>query len=413
MRAPLMVKLRRDYDRTCILDIEARVRAEVMAKMPRLAAKARVAVATGSRGIAHIDRIVKATVDALKELGYSPFIVPAMGSHGGATAEGQRQTIESYGITEERMGASILSSLDVVELPREDCPVPVYMDAFAYKADATVVVNRVKIHTDFHSVHESGIVKMCVIGLGKHAQALAIHRYGVYGLSNYILPAARQVLKHGNIALGLAILENAYDQPQVIQAVLPADFEAEDRRLLDLNRRTAPRLPADDIDLLFVDQLGKNISGTGLDTNVIGRTRVRDAPEPQPPRIKAIIVSDLTPESHGNALGMGLADFITKKLADKIDFAATYENGLTSSFNQRAHMPVVASNEQQAFAWTQRIWGPVDVEQARIVRIKNTLELTEFYVSEPMLDEVLAIPGTSALGEAAALFDSEGGLPRF
>lgn len=413
MRAPLMVKLRRDYDRTCILDIEARVRAEVMAKMPRLAAKARVAVATGSRGIAHIDRIVKATVDALKELGYSPFIVPAMGSHGGATAEGQRQTIESYGITEERMGASILSSLDVVELPREDCPVPVYMDAFAYKADATVVVNRVKIHTDFHSVHESGIVKMCVIGLGKHAQALAIHRYGVYGLSNYILPAARQVLKHGNIALGLAILENAYDQPQVIQAVLPADFEAEDRRLLDLNRRTAPRLPADDIDLLFVDQLGKNISGTGLDTNVIGRTRVRDVPEPQPPRIKAIIVSDLTPESHGNALGMGLADFITKKLADKIDFAATYENGLTSSFNQRAHMPVVASNEQQAFAWTQRIWGPVDVEQARIVRIKNTLELTEFYVSEPMLDEVLAIPGTSALGEAAALFDSEGGLPRF
>ncbi len=413
MRAPLMVKLRRDYDRTCILDIEARVRAEVMAKMPRLAAKARVAVATGSRGIAHIDRIVKATVDALKELGYSPFIVPAMGSHGGATAEGQRQTIESYGITEERMGASILSSLDVVELPREDCPVPVYMDAFAYKADATVVVNRVKIHTDFHSVHESGIVKMCVIGLGKHAQALAIHRYGVYGLSNYILPAARQVLKHGNIALGLAILENAYDQPQVIQAVLPADFEAEDRRLLDLNRRTAPRLPADDIDLLFVDQLGKNISGTGLDTNVIGRTRVRDVPEPQPPRIKAIIVSDLTPESHGNALGMGLADFITKKLADKIDFAATYENGLTSSFNQRAHMPVVASNEQQAFAWTQRIWGSVDVEQARIVRIKNTLELTEFYVSEPMLDEVLAIPGTSALGEAAALFDSEGGLPRF
>lgn len=413
MRAPLMVKLRREYDRTCILDIESRVRSEVLAKMPGLKPKARVAVATGSRGIAHIDRIVKAAVEALKELGYSPFIVPAMGSHGGATAEGQRATLESYGITEARMGVPIHSSLEVVELPREDCPVPVYMDAFAYKADATLVVNRVKIHTDFHSVHESGIVKMCVIGLGKHAQALAIHRYGVYGLSNYILPAARQVLKHGNIALGLAILENAYDQPQIIQAVLPADFETEDRRLLELNRRTAPRLPSDDIDLLFVDYLGKNISGTGLDTNVIGRTRVRDVREPEPPRIKAIVVSDLTPESHGNALGMGLADFITRALADKIDFAATYENGLTSSFNQRAHMPVVASDERQAFEWAQRIWGSVEAEAARIVRIRNTLDLTEFYVSEPLLDEVLALPGTSKLSDPVALFGVDRRLQLF
>lgn len=413
MQFPQMIKIKQAYDCSHIVNIEQAVRNEILDKMPKLKPHSRIAVATGSRGIAKIDRIIKATVDTLAELGYVPFIIPAMGSHGGATADGQKAVLESYGISEESMGVPICSSMEVVEIARGDCPVPVYMDRYAYEADATVIVNRIKVHTDFHAIHESGLIKMCVIGLGKHKQAIAIHHYGVDGLVNFILPAARQILLNGNILLGLAIVENAYDQPTIIQAVPPDKFEIEDSSLLQISRELMPKLPTKAIDILIVDELGKNISGTGLDTNIIGRTRIQGFSDPESPRIKAIIIADLTKESHGNALGIGLADFITRELADKIDFASTYENALTSGFNLRAHIPIVAPTLEEACEWAMRICGPVERDTVKIVRIRNTLQIAECYISESILGEVLQLPGISMISEPMPLFNELGELHLF
>lgn len=363
-----------------------------------------IAIVTGSRGIANIHRIVKATVEYVKELGGKPFIIPAMGSHGGATPEGQREVLEGYGITEAYTGAPIKSSLKVVTLPQEDLPNKVYMDRYAYEADGTIVMNRVKVHTDFHGPLESGLMKMLVIGLGKHAQALEIHQYGTKGLKEYLPPTARQILKHGNILAGVAIAENAYDETAMIKAWQPAEIEREEMQMLQWVRDNMPSLPVKQIDVLIIDEFGKDISGAGLDPNIIGRIRIKTEPEPGYPDITSIMLLDLTDKSHGNALGMGLADIITRRVFGKIDFKVTYENVVTSSFLERGFMPIVVDDERTGLDYALRSCGLADVENPRIIRIKNTLKLGEIWGSQAIIHEIKNHPQVDVSAESREVF---------
>jgi hypothetical protein len=372
-----------------------------------------IAVAVGSRGIGSIDTIVRTAVDWLSGRGARPFIVPAMGSHGGATAEGQAEVLASYGITAETMGVPVRSSMETVTLDSSGLEVDLFMDRNAWEADGVLLVNRVKPHTDFHGFPESGLFKLSVIGLGKHAQALAVHGLGIRGLKEMILPAARRVIASGKILGGLAVVENAYDRAMEIRAARAEKIEQTERELLDIATASMARLPLDEIDVLVVDEMGKDISGSGLDTNVIGRIRIRGESEPSAPLVKSVIVTRLTPASHGNAVGVGLADAITRELYDAIDFGAMYENGLTSSFSERMKVPYVAETHEQAlragirFAALHADAGRA-LELARIVRIRNTLDLGVIHVS-PAAAEALAGRSDVEIGEPlGSLLDDSG-----
>lgn len=408
-----MIKVRQDFNRDHIKNVEEKVKQEIENSGVKIAKGSSIAIAVGSRGVANIHRVVKATVETINGMGGIPFIVPAMGSHGGATAKGQKEVLESYGVTEAYVGAPIKSSMQVVELPNDGIVNSVYMDKNAYEADGTIIINRIKVHTDFHSSTESGLIKMCVIGLGKHKQALAIHRYRVYGLKNLILPTARQVLKHGNILLGIGLVENAYDETAIIKAILPEKLEEEELKLLQYNRTHMPSIPVSQLDVLLVDEMGKDISGVGIDTNIIGRIGIQSETAPESPKITNIVVSDLTEASHGNALGMGLAEFITKKLFNKIDFKATYENVITSTFLDRGKMPIVADTDLQAFQYAIRTCGPIEIEKARVIRIKNTLHLSEIYVSPAVLEEIKDKQNITILENPKDIFTEEGQFTKF
>src|SRR5665647_1008142 len=408
-----MIKVRQDFNRDHIKNMEEKVKQEIENSGVKIAKGSSIAIAVGSRGVANIHRVVKATVETINGMGGIPFILPAMGSHGGATAKGQKEVLESYGVTEAYVGAPIKSSMQVVELPNDGIVNSVYMDKNAYEADGTIIINRIKVHTDFHSSTESGLIKMCVIGLGKHKQALAIHRYRVYGLKNLILPTARQVLKHGNILLGIGLVENAYDETAIIKAILPEKLEEEELKLLQYNRTHMPSIPVSQLDVLLVDEMGKDISGVGIDTNIIGRIGIQSETAPESPKITNIVVSDLTEASHGNALGMGLAEFITKKLFNKIDFKATYENVITSTFLDRGKMPIVADTDLQAFQYAIRTCGPIEIEKARVIRIKNTLHLSEIYVSPAVLEEIKDKQNITILEKPKDIFTEEGQFTKF
>lgn len=410
MDFPKLIKVRQSFAADQLTDIEGAVRQEIDRIGLTIEPGARIAITVGSRGIANLDRIVRATVDAVKARSASPFIIPAMGSHGGATADGQTDVLAGYGITEDAVGAPICSSMEVVELPQGSVGHKLYQDKLAYEADGIIVLNRVKVHTDFHGATESGLLKMCVIGLGKHKQALAVHRYGVHGIRDLLPTAAEQIIRSSRIILGLGIVENAYDQTCVIRAIRPQEMRQEEMKLLEICRRNMPRLPVSRLDLLIVDQMGKEISGSGMDTNIIGRMAIRGEAEPAFPDIRTLIVTDLTAASHGNAAGMGLADFTTKRLQNKIDYQATYENILTSTFTERGKMPIVAETDRQAAQFAMRTWGPVDPEDAAIARIKDTLHLAHLYVSKPVLQRC---DGLEQLGDEQEQFDADGALRPF
>ena len=352
MNLPRFVPVRQRLHSAPLADIPAATREAVAQALAgtHLAPGSRIAVTAGSRGIANIGAIVRATVEALRALGAEPFVVPAMGSHGGATAEGQAALLaEPYGITEATMGCPILSTMEVVELGRTpERNLPVYVDQHVASADGILVLNRVKAHTDFSGPWESGLMKMIAIGLGKRAQAESIHAYSAWGLRNLMPEIARAKLRRAPILGGLAILEDAYDQTSEIVGLPAAAIETEEPRLLERVKQQMARLPFEELDLLIVDRLGKEISGTGMDTNVIGRKRIPGEPEFESPRIERILVRDLTPETHGNAIGVGLADIVTQRLADQIDWPVTNTNSLVSGFTQRSMLPTVAANDREA-----------------------------------------------------------------
>jgi hypothetical protein len=412
VRLPKVVKVRQDFPRPRVEDVRGALREQEIES--RIEPGMRVAITAGSRGISGIDEILRSLVEILKDAGAEPFIVPAMGSHGGATAEGQVEILRSLGITEESVGAPIKSSMEVVELGETESGVPVFMDRIASEADGIVVVGRIKQHTDFRAPVESGLLKMASIGLGKHAQALALHAHGVKGIRDYMVEAGGTIFASGKVLFGVAIVENAYEETAIVEAIPPERVSEREAELLEESAKLMPKLPVSDIDVLFVDELGKNFSGTGMDTNVIGRFKILGVEEPESPEVKYLIVSDVSEASHGNAIGVGLADFTTQRLFEKIDRPAMNANVLTSTFVERAKIPIVLPNDREALEAALRCnWG-VEPEEARFVRIPNTLHLRYLFLSENLLEEALASGNVEVVERAAELeFDEEGYLAPF
>jgi Lactate racemase N-terminal domain len=416
MEFPKVVKIRQKFPRPRVENVEAALREQLGRGEISSTIKPGMSVAltAGSRGIAEIAGILRSLVGILKEMEAEPFIVPAMGSHGGATAEGQVEILDSLGVTEEFCGAPIRSSMEVVEIGETERGVPVYMDRFASEADGVVLVNRIKAHTDFRSSIESGLMKMASIGLGKHEQALALHGYGVEGIRDFMVEVADEVLDSGHVLFGVATVENAYDEPAIVEAITAKNIHEREAELLAEYMDMMPALPVSDIDVLYVDSLGKNYSGTGMDTNVIGRFRILGVEEPESPAVKYIVVGDVSEESHGNALGVGLADLTTQRLADRVERNAMNANVITSTFVERAKVPMVLASDEEALRTAIRCnWG-VPPEETRLVRIPNTLHLEYLYVSESMVDEALADGEVEVVGDPEELhFDPEGYLEGF
>ena len=416
MRFPKVVKVRQDFPRPRVEDVGEALReqcekGEIGAGIePGM----EIAITAGSRGISGIDGVLRSLVRILKDAGARPFIVPAMGSHGGATAEGQVEILESLGVTEESVGAEIRSSMEVVELGETESGVPVFMDRIASEADGVVVVGRIKQHTDFRSEIESGLLKMSSIGLGKHAQALALHAHGVKGIKDYMVEAGEKVLSSGKVLFGVGIVENAYEETAIVEAIPPERVVEREAELLEESARLMPKLPVSDIDVLFVDELGKNFSGTGMDTNVIGRFRIPGVEEPEGPRVKYLIVSGVSEAAHGNALGVGLADLTTRRLFEKINYEAMNQNVLTSTFLERAKIPMVLENDRDALSAAIRCnWG-VEPEDTRFVRIPNTLHIRYLYLSENLVDGALAKGNVEVVENAAEMeFDGDGYFTSF
>ena len=408
----VFTKVRIPLENRRLDDIPAAVSASFAVIEDRVRPGMRIAITCGSRGISNIALIIKSLVSSVKAKGAEPFIVPAMGSHGGATAKGQAEVLRGYGVYEEAVGAPIVSSMEVVKLgtTKEPPHLPVYMDKNAYESDGVIVVNRVKAHTDFHGPHESGIVKMLTIGLGKHAQALAVHSYGVTGLRDYIPYVSQAVIDSGKIIGGLAILEDGLDNTADIE-IAPAEgiFEL-DSRFLARSKALMAQLPFSELDVLVVDEMGKDYSGTGMDPNVIGRVSI-DGQEDGKPHCRSICVLGLSEASHGNALGVGLADVATKRLADSIDWPATRANVVTSGFLKRGAMPVTMETDRKAIELSLKTCGTGDIPDPRIVRIKNTLQLQEIYVSPALLGELP--PGSEIIKETTFEFDEEGNIAPF
>ncbi|MGI8860590.1 MAG: lactate racemase domain-containing protein, partial [Rubrobacteraceae bacterium] len=360
MAFPRVVKVRQNFPRPRVENIEAALKEQCQNEevRSRIEPGMEVAITAGSRGVSNIVPILRSLVGILKDAGASPFIVPAMGSHGGATAEGQVEILESLGVTEESVGTPIRSSMEVVEIGATERGVPVYMDRIASEADGVVVVGRIKQHTDFHAKWESGLLKMSAIGLGKHAQALALHALGVPGIRDHMVEAGKMVFASGKVLFGVGIVENAYEETAIIEAIPPEKVAEREAELLNASVKLMPKLPVSGIDVLFVDELGKNFSGTGMDTNVVGRFRILGVEEPESPRVKYLIVGDVSEASHGNALGVGLADRTTRRLFEQVDMWAMNQNVLTSTFLERAKVPMVVEDDREALEAAIRCnWG--------------------------------------------------------
>jgi len=403
---PRFARVRQHFAADAIADVAGAVRAR-LAALPTSAhvrPGARVAVTAGSRGINQIDRILRTVCDELKALGAQPFIVPAMGSHGGATSAGQVELLAGFGITQATMGVPLLASMDTVELGRTPGGATVYLDRHAWAADAVVAVGRVKAHTGFRAPIESGLCKMLAVGLGKQRGADQMH---AHGLADNVADAARLIVETGKVAFGVAIVENAYDRPYRIEAVPPERIHETDRELLKLSNRLLPRVPFDPLDLLIVDWIGKNLSGAGLDPNVIGMWR-RLGGERRP-YFDRIAVLNLTPESHGNAIGIGLADFTTRRLAEQIDFQKSYMNALTAREPAIVKVPVTLPSDRETIAVA--LHAASTNGAPRIARIHSTLHLDELWVSEALLPEVATDPTLEQLDDPTPLpFDPEGNL---
>lgn len=408
---PKMYRVRQAQVNPYLEDPESAIEEQMAPYLPRIKPGSRIAVAAGSRGIFNYARMIKKVAETVRRAGAHPFIIPAMGSHGGATAEGQLEVLKSYGITEQAMGVPILSSMETVILGYTEDGAPVHFDKNASAMDGIILVNRVKPHTDFHGDIESGVIKQMVIGLGKQKGASTVHRRGTWGLANVIPRAARIILDKMPILMGLAILENAQDRTARIEALLPENAEAREKELLAEAKSLMPSLPVDDIDVLVLSEMGKNVSGTGIDPNIVGRYLIRDVADDATPHIYRIVCLDLTEESHNNALGMGIADLITRRMFEKIDLEPTYTNTITSGFLERAFIPIIAESDREAIETALGCCNRlVTKENARVVFAKNTLDLHELLVSEALLDALQGKSNIDIMGEEALAWDDDGYL---
>jgi hypothetical protein len=370
-----------------------------------------VALTVGSRGIAQIDRIARAAVETLRALGFAPFVVAAMGSHGGGTAEGQRALLAEFGVTEAALGCPNRCAMDTVTLGTNSFGLPVHFDRNAHEADGIVLLNRIKPHTSFTGRFESGLLKMLTIGLGKRQGAAQVHKLGLPGLLKLLPEVGALLLERTPVALGLALIENAADRTARVVAVEPEELLEVEPRLLEEARGLMASLPFDQIDVLIVGELGKNYSGTGLDPNVIGRQRVETMPDLPRPVVTRLAVLDLSAETRGNALGVGLADLTTDRLVRALDPEPIRVNCMTSNFLTRARVPLSLPDDRDVIAACLDTCWRTERGQARMVLIPNTLELTTLWVTPPLADEVEAHPDLDRAGEFVPLpFDEAGDL---
>ena len=346
-----------------------------------------VAVGVGSRGVARIDEVTAALVEALKEAGAEPFVVPAMGSHGASSAEGQAEVLRHLGVSEETVGCPVRATMETVFVGETPDGVPVHVDKNAYEADAIVVVNRVKPHTAFRGTVESGPTKMLAIGLGKQKGAHAIHFAGWGEIHRTIPQAARVMVETGRFAFGLAVVENADEEPCRVAAIPAGRFEEAEAPLLEEAKRNLLRLPFGELDVLVVDEIGKNISGDGADPNVTGRFATPYGGD-DVPHVERMVFLGLTHQTGGNATGLGAADVVTERLAGNVDRSSTYMNALTSTTPAAAKTPMVMPDDRMAIAAAITMCAGIDPKRVRLARIKNTLDLRRLWVSEALLDEV-------------------------
>jgi hypothetical protein len=418
MQFPKMYRIRQAFDSRQIENTDTEIEAGV-AKL-RLESKISpgqtVAIACSSRGIANYSSIVKAVAAALKAMELEPFIIPAMGSHGAATAEGQQRVLDHLGITEASCNVPVRSSLDVVTIGKTEEGIPVFLDRLATEADHIVLVNRIKKHTEFDHQFESGLLKLMAIGLGKQAGAAMYHQAMLtYGYPKVILSIARKVMQQANILFGVGIVENGYGQTAKIGICSRQKIEEQEMVLLKLAKDLSPTLPFDTADILVIDEMGKDISGTGFDTKVVGRIGLplvtRD---PESPEIKRIMVCDLTEGSEGNAVGVGIADIITRRLFEKIDQEALDMNTITGVCPEMGKIPLTLGNDQEALDVIIRCVGLVPVEKLKIMRIKNTSHLSEVDVSEGYLADMEQRADLEIIKAKHAMeFDAAGNLRPF
>ena len=411
---PRMIPVRQNFAATALPDVAAAVRAEC--GKPEIAAlvrpRARVAVAVGSRGVAELPVLVGGVIAALRGYGAVPFVVPAMGSHGGATAAGQTELLARLGVTEASVGCPIVSSMETVQLGvMADTGLPVLMDREAMAADGIVVINRIKPHTSFSGPIESGLVKMITIGLGKQKGADSCHAFGFGAMARNIVEMAKVKLREAPFLFGLASVENAYDKVARVVAIPAGEIIAAEPALLEQAQANMPRIRFNPLDVLVIERMGKEFSGAGMDPNITGRADTPFVNVTQ--KVAAMAVLDLSETSHGNASGMGLADVCTRRLFDKIDFDATYANHITAAVLPGAKVPVIMENDRMAVQIAIRGCSCPDRSRLRLVRMKNTLNLETILISEAMLEEALGNPDITVIGEAQEWAFDEGGNLRF
>lgn len=414
---PSMLPVRQRFEAPQLDDV-ARATAEALEPLrARVTAGMTVAVTAGSRGIHDKAAVVRSAGEWLRSVGAEPFVVPAMGSHGGATAEGQVTMLAELGMTEQSLGMPIHATMDTVDLGRVPDGPTAYLDRYAAAADAILVINRVKAHTDFKGDIESGLAKITAIGLGKQRGAEGIHRYGPANLGSWIPKVARRIIDTGKVLGGLAILENAFDRAARIELVEPDQIGGlREQELLREAKGLMATLPFDHLDVAVIDVMGKDKSGSGMDTNVIGRMMIRGSAEFDRPNITNIAVLDVSDASHGNAIGLGLADFIPFRILERINLRSCYINAMTSGLGgpQRGQIPMAMPTDRDAVAAAILTCGRADLENARVVRMPDTLDLEHLLVSESLRDQVEADAALEIVGDGAPMsFDDEGQIEKW
>jgi len=404
---PEMVTIHESYDDQHISDVKGHLKAE-LEKLPdhgKFAGK-NICITVGSRGIPYLDVMVRTMCDTLKEWGAKPFLIPAMGSHGGATSEGQLEMLAGYNITEESMGVPIRASMEVVRYG-EVQGVPLYCDKYAYESDGIVVFNKVKPHTDFRGPHESGLLKMIAIGLAKHKGAATFHTFGFPSFSYLIPPVGKIFLENCPVAFGVGVVQNAFDDICNIEVCEAEKIVEMDARLLEIAKKRMAKFLFHDIDLLIIDEIGKNISGNGHDPNVTGRNLSGSFKDEL--NLKKLFVRGITPEAHHNGCGLSACDVTTRKVLNDVDWDATWTNGLTTGIMTAGQIPVYANTDKAAVQMCLKtLWG-MDSADAKVVHIRNTLAMSTIQVSRPLWEEIKDKPGISYVGEAGTLSFTEDG----
>ncbi|MDU1202723.1 MAG: lactate racemase domain-containing protein [Clostridiales bacterium] len=411
IKLPQIMKVSQTFDNTKLDDVEGDLNQKLIDKniKDKIKPGMRIAITGGSRGISFYKELMKTIVSFVKKCGATPFIVPSMGSHGGGTSEGQENMLKKLGITKESVGCEIISSMDVVEVGRTSKDLPVYIDKNAANADGIILLNRVKLHTSFRGKYESGLIKMMAIGLAKRKGADMTHFLRYENMAENLVEVGKIALNNLNIICGVASIENGYNEVADVFVLNKDEILQEEPKILEKSKRLMPRIYLDDIDVLIVNEIGKNISGTGVDTNIVGRFHT-NAASGGPNTVKLGFL-DISEKSGGNGNGMGLADFVSKKFFRKIDFESTYINAITSTEPNSVKLPLVLDNDKYVFQGCVKLCGVKNIQDIKLVIINNTKELDEIYMSKSAFENAVDKSKVKKESELFDIpFDEEGNL---